>query len=101
MQSGLNLDASIPASRLDILVLNAGIALTQKYMTEDNLELHMASNHLGHFLLGNLLAPLLVDSSKDAESPGRIVTVSSVAHWWGKVKLNNMNAERYYDVSTT
>jgi hypothetical protein len=29
--------------------------LTKKYMTEDNLEVHMATNHLGHFLLVSML----------------------------------------------
>ena len=51
-------------NRLDVLILNAGIALTQKYMTEDNLELHMATNHFGHFLLTNLLLKLLCKTSK-------------------------------------
>ena len=59
-------------SRLDILILNAGIALTQKYLTEDNLELHMATNHFGHFLLTNLLLPMLCESSilKNRSSTG-------------------------------
>ena len=46
--------------RLDVLILNAGVALTQKYMTEEGFELHTATNHLGHFLLANLLIPLLL-----------------------------------------
>ena len=72
------------------------MALTKKYMTEDNLELHMASNHFGHFLLANLLAPLMVRSAATGRKgePGRIVTVSSVGHWWGKIELNNLNSER-------
>ena len=59
-------------SRLDILILNAGIALTQKYLTEDNLELHMATNHFGHFLLTNLLLPMLCETSilKNRSSTG-------------------------------
>ena len=43
--------------------MNAGVALTQKYLTEDGLEVHMATNHLGHFLLANLLAPLMSRSA--------------------------------------
>jgi NAD(P)-dependent dehydrogenase (short-subunit alcohol dehydrogenase family) len=86
--------------RLDVLVMNAGVALTKKYMTEDNLELHMASNHFGHFLLANLLAPLMVSTAEGKAEPGRLVTVSSLAHWWGKIELDNLNSEKYYDVST-
>eukprot|EP00095_Tigriopus_kingsejongensis_P012298 maker-scaffold324_size206069-snap-gene-1.38 protein:Tk12298 transcript:maker-scaffold324_size206069-snap-gene-1.38-mRNA-1 annotation:"hypothetical protein LOTGIDRAFT_189035" len=84
---------------LDILILNAGIALTKKYMTEDNFELHMASNHFGHFLLTNLLAPLMIQSAQRSKTPGRIVVVSSLAHWFGKIELDNLNSERSYDSS--
>ena len=79
---------------LSIQILNAGVALTKRYMTEDNLELHMASNHFGHFLLANLLAPLMVRSAAGQGSPGRVVTVSSLGHWWGKIELDNLNSER-------
>lgn len=90
--------------RLDILILNAGIsALTRKYLTEDNLELHMASNHLGHFLLTNLLLPLLCETSiikhRPRSDPVRIVVVSSVLHWYGKIELDNLNSEKYFEPS--
>ena len=93
--------------------MNAGVALTQKYMTEDSLELHMASNHFGHFLLTNLLMPLMIQTAdpklqqqqqqqpKKKVEPGRIVALSSLGHWWGKVDLDNLNSERYYDVRNT
>ena len=45
--------------RLDILVLKSDIQLSKRYMTEEGLELHMAVNHLGPFLLSNLLLPIL------------------------------------------
>ena len=88
--------------RLDILVLNAGIAgINRKYLTEENLELHMVSNHFGHFLLTNLLLPLLCESSiiKDRPStdPVRIVVVSSVMHWYGKIELDNLNSEKQFN----
>ena len=85
------------------MILNAGLALTKKYLTEDNLELHMASNHFGHFLLTNLLTPFLAQSAsaKGPDEPSRIVAVSSVAHWWGKIELDNLNSEKKYDVSET
>lgn len=88
------------------MILNAGVALTKKYMTEENLELHMAANYFGHFLLTNLLMPLMIKSaagrkktgSSAKNDPGRIVALSSVGHWWGRVDLDNLNSERYYDV---
>ena len=45
--------------RLDILILKSDIQLSKRYMTEEGLELHMAVNHLGPFLLSNLLLPIL------------------------------------------
>lgn len=49
-------DLLLTLHRLDVLILNAGIGGRQKKtLTSDNLELTMATNHFGHFLLTNLL----------------------------------------------
>ncbi|MPC56827.1 Retinol dehydrogenase 11 [Portunus trituberculatus] len=62
--------------RLDVLVLNAGIVGTaQRVLTLENLELTMATNHFGHFLLTNLLLDLLKKSQ-----PSRVVVVASMIH---------------------
>ena len=63
---------------LDILINNAGLFLdfdSEKILTQDGNELTIQSNHLGHFLLTNLLMEKL------EETPGsRIVNVSSIGH---------------------
>ena len=51
-------------TKLDILVCNAGIKMVDKTITDDGQELVFQVNHLGHFLLANLLLDLL----KTAES---------------------------------
>ena len=58
---------------IDILINNAGIALPTYQQTDDGFEAHMGVNHLGHFLLTNLLLPRMKESPHHA----RIVTVSS------------------------
>ena len=58
--------------RLDILVNNAGIIAEEREETEDGVELTFAVNYLAHFLLTNLLLPLLLGSA-----PARIVNVAS------------------------
>jgi NAD(P)-dependent dehydrogenase (short-subunit alcohol dehydrogenase family) len=68
-------DFSATYDRLDILVLNAGAIIKQRRVSEDGHELQFQSNHLGHFLLTDLLRDRLI-----ASAPARVVVVSSDAH---------------------
>ncbi|HQR27046.1 MAG TPA: oxidoreductase [Nocardioides sp.] len=61
--------------QLHVLVNNAGVMATPYRRTGDGLELHLATNHFGPFLLTGLLLSRLV-----ASGDGRVVTVSSQAH---------------------
>jgi NAD(P)-dependent dehydrogenase (short-subunit alcohol dehydrogenase family) len=61
--------------RLDVLVNNAGVISMRRQLTADGLETTFATNHLGPFLLANLLRGLL-----ERSAPARVVTVSSAAH---------------------
>lgn len=70
--------AALDAARLgpiDVLVNNAGVMGTPYQRTDDGLELQMATNHFGPFLLTGLLLPQLV-----ASEDGRVVAVSSQMH---------------------
>ncbi len=60
--------------RLDALVNNAGL-VTSEGRSEDGFEIQFATNHLGHFLLTELLLDIL-----KASAPSRIVCLSSVVH---------------------
>jgi NAD(P)-dependent dehydrogenase (short-subunit alcohol dehydrogenase family) len=61
--------------RLDVLVNNAGGVLSQRFETEDGYETTFQVNHLGHFLLTQLLQLQLA-----AGTPGRVINVSSDVH---------------------
>ncbi len=61
--------------RLDVLLNNAGLVLQQRHETTEGFETTFGVNHLGHFLLTDLL----VDRVR-ASAPARIVNVSSHAH---------------------
>ncbi|MCQ6562051.1 SDR family oxidoreductase [Paenibacillus mendelii] len=67
-------------AKLDVLVNNAGVVTIKRQMTTDGFEAMMGVNHLGHFLLTNLLLPQLLLAPE-----GRVVTVSSGAHKVGKI----------------
>ncbi|KAM6967976.1 retinol dehydrogenase 12 [Aplochiton taeniatus] len=71
--------------RLDILINNAGVMMCPQWTTEDGFETQLAVNHLGHFLLTNLLLGKLKSSA-----PSRVVTVSSIAHKGGKIQFDDL-----------
>jgi retinol dehydrogenase 14 len=61
--------------KIDVLVNNAGLVLSERRETVDGYEATFAINHLGPFLLTNLLLDRLRESG-----PARVVTVASGAH---------------------
>lgn len=77
--------------RLDVLVNNAGLVLSERTETPDRIETQLAINHLAPFLLTNLLLDLLKRSA-----PSRIVTVSSDAHRWSKMDLDDLQSRKRY-----
>jgi NAD(P)-dependent dehydrogenase (short-subunit alcohol dehydrogenase family) len=76
-------------SRLDFLVLNAGImALPRKKYTQEGFEMQIGVNHFGHFYLTQLLQAKLLSTPDTA---GRVVVVSSVAHSFGRVDTSDLH----------
>ena len=68
---------------LHVLVNNAGIFATERSVTGDHLEGTLAVNHVGPFLLTELLMPRLLESATVA--PSRVINVASVAHTRGRI----------------
>ena len=75
--------------RLDVLINNAGLFPPRPRTTEDGFEMQFGVNHLSHFLLTQLLLDCLKQSA-----PSRVVTVSSMLHKKGELRLD---AIRGYD----
>lgn len=89
-QAALEIQGRHPS--LNALVNNAGIIPRRREVTVDGLEMQFAVNHLGYFLLTNLLLPQL-----RAASPSRIVNVSSGAHAHVTLDFADLQSERGYD----
>ena len=70
---------------VDVLVNNAGILGVPRATSVDGVELHFATNHLGHFALSNLLLPRLTD---------RVVVIGSQSHRSGALDLDDLDWER-------
>jgi NAD(P)-dependent dehydrogenase (short-subunit alcohol dehydrogenase family) len=71
----------------DVLINNAGVMNIPQAKTKDGFEMQFGTNHLGHFALTNLLLPKITD---------RVVVVASTAHRYGRIRLDNLNAEQDY-----
>ncbi|KAM3266977.1 short-chain dehydrogenase TIC 32, chloroplastic isoform X1 [Capsicum annuum] len=65
---------------LNILINNAGIMIPPFILSQDKIEMQFAVNHLGHFLLTNLLLENMKNTAKKSKKEGRIVNVASAAH---------------------
>ncbi len=63
------------APEIHLLINNAGIMATPQGQTPDGFETQFGTNHLGHFLLTELLMPALL-----AAAPSRVVALSSSGH---------------------
>src|SRR5258707_9295279 len=71
----------------DVLIANAGVMATPFGHTTDGFETQFGTNHLGHFVFVNRLAPVI-------RSGGRLVNLSSAGHRYSNVDLQDPNFER-------
>lgn len=78
-------------NNLHILINNAGVMACPRMLTKDGFEMQIGVNHLGHFLLTNLLLDLLKNSA-----PSRIVVISSSGHKFTNIKTDDLNSEKSY-----
>jgi NAD(P)-dependent dehydrogenase (short-subunit alcohol dehydrogenase family) len=73
--------------RFDVIIANAGVMATPFGHTADGFETQFGTNHLGHFVLVNRIAPLI-------RTGGRLINLSSAGHRFSNVDLEDPNFER-------
>src|SRR6266446_8022154 len=71
----------------DVVIANAGVMATPFGHTTDGFETQFGTNHLGHFVLVNRIAPLI-------RAGGRLINLSSSGHRFSNVNLEDPNFER-------
>ncbi|KAH7383621.1 hypothetical protein BKA64DRAFT_163604 [Cadophora sp. MPI-SDFR-AT-0126] len=79
--------------KIDILICNAAIMACPYVKTEDGIESQFATNHLGHFLLVNLLKGKLVAEGSGMGTRVVVVVVGSSAYAHGGVRFKDWNFE--------
>lgn len=77
---------------IDVLINNAGGYYKTRLETVDGYEMNFALNHLSPFLLTHLLIDNLKESSQ-----GRIINVSSSAHFKGKIKFEDLQLQNDFN----
>ena len=80
--------------RLDLLCNNAGVMMPPLGHTAEGFEIQFGTNHLGHFALAGRLLELI-----RASGHARIVTVSSVGHFYGRINFKDLNSEKRYNAT--
>jgi retinol dehydrogenase-12 len=77
--------------QVDVLINNAGGTFSDFTLSDDRLEMTIATNHFAYFLLTNLL----LDSIKKSDY-ARIVNVSSGSHYKGKIDFESFTKNKSY-----
>jgi NAD(P)-dependent dehydrogenase (short-subunit alcohol dehydrogenase family) len=80
-------DALVADGRpFDLVIANAGVMATPQGQTADGFETQFGTNHLGHFVFVNRIAPLIRDG-------GRLVSLASAGHRFSDVDLDDPGFE--------
>lgn len=81
-------------SKVDYLINNAGVMWvpTSTPKTEEGFDMTFGTNHLGHFLLTDLLLPLIKKAAATENSRPRIINLSSCAHFSGRINEESLAA---------
>jgi NAD(P)-dependent dehydrogenase (short-subunit alcohol dehydrogenase family) len=81
-------------NHLDIIINNAAVMTLKHQYTMEGIETQFGSNHIGHFLLTNLLLPQMFSAAKS--QPGgstRVINLTSLGHRVSPIRFHDYNLE--------
>ncbi|PGH00716.1 hypothetical protein AJ79_08136 [Helicocarpus griseus UAMH5409] len=79
---------------IDVVINNAGVmCIPQRELSEDGFEMHLATNHIGHFLLTNLLMDKIRQAAVKRPGSTRIVNVTSAGYNFSAFRFQDYNFE--------
>jgi len=87
--------------KIDILINNAAVVMQAHAYTKEGLELQFGTNHIGIFLLTNLLMPKILQAAQQSQCKGstRIVNLTSAGHIISPIRYSDYNfAKRPEDI---
>jgi NAD(P)-dependent dehydrogenase (short-subunit alcohol dehydrogenase family) len=81
---------------VDILVNSAGVMLVpERTLTEDGVEMHFATNHIGHFLFTCLIMPKLIAAAKAGpKGATRVINVCSLSPTFATMRWSDVNFDK-------
>lgn len=82
---------------VDIIVNSAGVMyLPERTLNEDGIEMHFATNHIGHFLFVCLLMPKLLKAAEKNHQKGatRVINVTSLSPTWAHMRWSDINFDK-------
>jgi NAD(P)-dependent dehydrogenase (short-subunit alcohol dehydrogenase family) len=81
---------------IDVVINNAGVMnIPNRTLSEDGIELHLATNHVGHFLFTNLIMSKIIASATNARrDAARVINVSSMATMTSPLRVSDFNWEK-------
>ncbi|CZR68061.1 related to short-chain dehydrogenase [Phialocephala subalpina] len=82
---------------LDVVINNAALNVPTYEETKEGIEMHFGTNHVGLFLLTNLLLPLIL-SAASSNTPGatRVVNLTSAGHRLSPIRFSDYNFQKSY-----
>ena len=89
-------EINILTSQLDVVINNAGVNVQDYQLNKERIEMHFGTNHIGLFLLTNLILDKIRNAAKESGLTGstRIINLTSAGHRLSPIRFSDYNFDR-------